>query len=421
MTVSTAEAAHFVLGLALMLGSAHGMGALFRMSRQPAVVGEIVGGLVLGPSVLGMLLPEFHGLVFGHAGTSGAMLGAISQLGLLLLMFCSGVDVGTAFPRGQRVTTVLVTLSGTLLPFLVGLLVVQQIEVQQFLGGARSRTAFVLVFAAAIAVTSIPVIARIFLDLGILDTNFARIVIGAAVIEDVALYVILGIALSIAGAATGSAFGLPAILELHGASTSAFGYHVVVNFGFITLASTAGPWLLTRARLGKVADGTLVLVVLLATCSLGLWLGVALIYSAFVVGIAVGAVCRDSGSLRSIREFAFAFLVPVYFASVGASLDLVHHFEPTLFFLFLVGACAVKASSVYLGARLAGESRVGAGNIAVAMNARGGPGIVLASVAYNAGVIAETFYVVLVLLAIVTSLMAGAWLDFVVRNKWALR
>ena len=111
----------------------------------------------------------------------------------------------------------------------------------------------------------------------------------------------------------------------------------------------------------------------------------------------------------------------MYFAIVGLQLDLVRHFDPVFFVWFLVFACAAKAASVYLGARLGGEGRRGARNLAVATNARGGPGIVLASVAYSAGIIGQEFYACLVMLAIVTSLLAGSWLGRVVRSRQPLR
>jgi len=421
MNPSSADIARFVLGLAALLLMAHGGGALFRKARQPAVIGEILGGLMLGPSVLGLVLPDVQRTLFGAAGTPATMLGAVSQLGLLLMMFCSGVEVRNVFPREQRLTTLCIVLAGTLLPFVAGLAIVDSMDIQRLLGGAGSRPAFVLVFAVAIAVTSIPVIARILFDLGILDTDFARIVMGAAVVEDVALYVVLGIALSIAGTSAAGAFGLPAILGLEGTSGVALGYHLVANIGFITLASTLGPRLMACLETAGRGGGVLAPLALLTICGAGLWLGVSLVYGAFVAGIVVGSRLGRAPSVDAMCEFSFVFFIPIYFAGVGASLDLVRHFEPALFFLLLFGACAIKASSVYLGARLAGESPPAARNLAVAMNARGGPGIVLASVAYEAGVIAEIFYVVLVLLAIVTSLMAGAWLDLVVRRNWALR
>ena len=111
---------------------------------------------------------------------------------------------------------------------------------------------------------------------------------------------------------------------------------------------------------------------------------------------------------------------PLYFAVVGLRLDLAHHFDPLFFLAFLICACLAKSLSCYAGARLAGEDRFGARNLAVALNARGGPGIVLASVAYDAGIINAAGYTTLVLLAIVTSQAAGAWLEYVLRKGWPL-
>src|SRR5581483_4959710 len=123
------------------------------------------------------------------------------------------------------------------------------------------------------------------------------------------------------------------------------------------------------------------------------------------------------GAVVSLTQFAFAFFIPIYFAVVGLQLDLLHGF-PVLFFLgYLAFACAVKAVSVYAGARVGGQRHTSAVNLAVAMNARGGPGIVLASVAYGAGIINQSFYAVLVLLAIITSLVAGSWLARVPREQ----
>jgi Kef-type K+ transport system membrane component KefB len=147
------------------------------------------------------------------------------------------------------------------------------------------------------------------------------------------------------------------------------------------------------------------------------FLGVTPLLGAFVAGMSASVVTEDrSGGREAIKNFSFAFFIPVYFAIVGLRLDLVKHFDLLFFLFFLVFACAIKALSVYAGARLAGETRFASTNLAVAMNARGGPGIVLASVAFDAGIINESFYAALVMLAVVTSLFAGSWLDRVVRD-----
>ena len=116
-----------------------------------------------------------------------------------------------------------------------------------------------------------------------------------------------------------------------------------------------------------------------------------------------------------------AVFIPIYFALVGFKLDLIHHFDAVFFFEFLAFACVIKSISIFVGAKAAGETNSAALNLAAALNARGGPGIVLASVAYEAAIINENFFAILVLLAVVTSLIAGSWLGYAVRSGADLR
>ena len=117
------------------------------------------------------------------------------------------------------------------------------------------------------------------------------------------------------------------------------------------------------------------------------------------------------GNATCLRASRFGFFIPIYFAIIGIQLDLIHHFNVVFFLGFLAFACVAKAASVYLGARLSRENKFMSASLAIAMNARGGPGIVLASTAYAAGIINQTFFVSLVMLSIVTSLAAGSWLE----------
>jgi Kef-type K+ transport system membrane component KefB len=163
--------------------------------------------------------------------------------------------------------------------------------------------------------------------------------------------------------------------------------------------------------------------VLFVVTGLALSIGVAPVFGAFAAGIVAGTAQGDRavGARRGIADFAFAFFIPIYFAIVGLQLDLIHRFDLPFFLLLLVLASAAKATSVYVGARAAGDGHVAARNLAVALNARGGPGIVLASVARDAGIINDEFYSSLVMLAIATSLAAGAWLERMVRTGSPLR
>jgi Kef-type K+ transport system membrane component KefB len=144
-------------------------------------------------------------------------------------------------------------------------------------------------------------------------------------------------------------------------------------------------------------------------------LDVNLVFAAFLAGFAVSRK-RLGDALETISRFSFALFIPVYFALVGYRLIFDKTFSITMLLIFLAGACVLKLISVALGARLAGFRGLDVVNLAVATNARGGPGIVLASVAYEAGIISAAFYTTLVLVAVLTSQAAGAWLEFVLRK-----
>jgi Kef-type K+ transport system membrane component KefB len=252
-------------------------------------------------------------------------------------------------------------------------------------------------------------------------------VIATAVIDDLVLYMVLAVALSMVSAG-GTAHGLAALLAIDPASHWSAIVHVAATAAVIAATLLVGPYFwrsVGRVRRGAPADGAVLPhVVFLAIVSGSCWLlAVNPMFGALVGGMVAGQALRRSGGTRprSLERTAGTFFVPLYFALVGARLDLVHHFDAVYFVAFLAFACVVKALSIYAGARASGEPHSAALNLAVALNARGGPGIVLAAVSFDAGIINENFYAILVLTAIVTSLAAGSWLGHVVRHGVPLR
>ncbi|MFR9787913.1 cation:proton antiporter [Streptomyces sp. MB22_4] len=421
MSLEAAEVAHLLLALVLLLTAAHLGGQLFARLRQPQVIGEIAGGLVLGPTVLGQFAPGAWHWLFPASGATSYVLGAFYQLGMLLLVYLTGTELRARRRAGGRRTIAYAAVSGLALPFAFGLAVASAVHTDGLTGPNGSPAALALVFGMAVAVTSVPVISRIMLDLGILRTLFARIVLAVAVVEDILLYVVLAIVLGMAQARGADAYGLWASYG-SGELPPTVAYFTVVPLLFLALSLWLGPRLLERLarsranvleRRSPLAFRLVVLFLLCAACA---GLGIDPIFGALVAGMcAAGA--SGAGAERSeetLRQVSLGFFVPVYFAIVGIKLDLVRHFDPVFFCWFLALACLVKSASVWLGARLAGETSAAARNLAVAMNARGGPGIVLASVAFGAQIINENFFTSLVLLSIVTSQFAGFWLGRIV-------
>jgi Kef-type K+ transport system membrane component KefB len=162
--------------------------------------------------------------------------------------------------------------------------------------------------------------------------------------------------------------------------------------------------------------------VLLAYCAAAGALKVSLVFAAFLAGFAVVHKKRRlfADALEAIGKVAFAFFIPVYFAIVGLKLDLVRGVSLWMIVGFIAATCLVKILSVSLAGRLAGFRGLDLLNLAITTNARGGPGIVLASVAFDAGIISPQFYTTLVVAAVVTSQAAGAWLEWVLRRGWPL-
>ncbi len=410
--MSNSELTSLLFVLLLLAGIAQLLGCLFVKIRQPKVIGEILAGILLGPAVLGRI-PFIEHLI-DSAKHQGGTLDFVYWLGLLLLMFLSGAEMRQLFTREERREVGWLTIVGTGLPFALGLIFGPWLIRPSLAGPNGSRVSLIIVLAVGVAVTSVPVVSKIFADLNILHTRFARLVLGVAVLEDIVLWLALAIATAVAGKAA-----------LNPAKMS---YHLIATTGFFVLGLTIAPRIVKRvnkSRFNLFAQQSptgYALAVLLTYCVVAGVLDVSLVFAAFLAGFAVVHKKKQifAGALDAIGKVAFAFFVPVYFAIVGLKLDLVRGLSWGMLFAFLVGSCLIKIVSVSLASRFAGFRGLDLINLAITTNARGGPGIVLASVAFEAGIISPAFYTTLVLAAVLTSQAAGAWLDFVLRKGWPL-
>ncbi|KQV19529.1 MULTISPECIES: cation:proton antiporter [unclassified Kitasatospora] len=420
--MSDTDLFRLLVSLTVLLLAAHFMGRLFTRFRQPPVIGEILGGLFFGPSLFGLIAPQAQAWLFPKAGPAFSGLTLIYQLGTLLLMFLAGIQMRAVFSRQDSRAVGIIAVVGMVVPFGCGLFLVRAVDLSTFMGRAGDRTALMLVIACAVAITSIPVISRIMMDLGIADTAFARVVLSVAVLEDIVLNVVIAITLGMVAHGRQDTFGASALLGV-GSGYGSAAYHALVSVVFFGLVATVGTVVRRILAVGPRAKDedrptsriAVQLSLVLAAAGSCLFLGITPMYGAFVVGLMAGwgrpPGAAGSEPAKAISGFATGFFIPVYFAVVGLKLDLVHSFAPLFTLLFIVFACVVKAASVYAGARWARRSPADSVNLAVAMNARGGPGIVLATLSYDAGIISATLFTTLVLTAVITSLMAGSWLE----------
>lgn len=410
--MSNSDLTSILFILLLLVGLAQMLGYFAVKLRQPKVVGEILAGIVLGPALIGRL-PLTAGLMKATQ-QQGNILNFLYWLGLLLLMFLSGAETRQLFTREERKEVGWLTIVGTGIPFLLGLAFAPWLIRPSLFGPNSSRISLTIVLAVGVAVTSVPVVSKIFADLKILHTRFARLVLGVAVLEDIVLWLALAVATAMAG---------KQMLDPKHIS-----YHLLSTVGFFVLGLTIVPRAVKRinkSRFNVMAKHSPVgyaLAVLLGYCVVAGAIDVSLVFAAFLAGFAVVHKKRRlfADALEAIGKVSFAFFIPLYFAIVGLKLDLVRGFSLAMLAAFLIGSCVIKILSVSLAGRLAGFRGLDLVNLAITTNARGGPGIVLASVAFDAGIISATFYTTLVLAAVLTSQFAGAWLDYVLRRGWPL-
>lgn len=404
------ELIRLLTALLALLVSSQVMGGLFQRAQQPRVIGEIVGGVLLGPMVLGTLWPAAFGFLFHLEPALQKPMGFVFSLGLLLLMFASGLE-SHAFHAGREWKAVAwLSGLGIAIPMAAGWGVATTFDLTRFHGAEATPGRFAMILALATAITAIPVIAKIMLDLGMASTAFARVVLGVAFVEDVLLWVLLSLTLGLGHAASRG----PLEHALAVGATLAF-FTGCMAFGHRTydfLAPRAW-WPITNAHPATGPVVMLLLVVLGAHV-----LGINPIFGGFLAGrIVASATTIDEATRDQLRGLAFGLFIPVFFAGVGLRIDLRAGFDLAACAAFMAFAVAVKVLATQLAGRCAGLPPRPTFHLAIALNARGAMGVVLATIAYDAQLVNATSYAILVVVALLTSQVAGWWLFRVRRDR----
>jgi Kef-type K+ transport system membrane component KefB len=408
ITLSSLELTRFFFAMVLLLFTAHSFGFLFYEAKFPRVIGEIFGGLLLGPTFLGYFRPIAENWVFSAFPSEGALISVISYFGLVLLMFISGFEVQRSFSKQDRKIAISFLLGATVIPFVIGVLTPFVYNFAPYSGSNGNMLSLAIIVGIGVSVTSIPVISKIFIDLRIMDTRFAKIVLAIATVEDVIQFGALAIATGIGASAS--------------ASLSLVVFTALLTIAFFAAALLGLPRLIRYIIASRVNvlinthPARYALFLCFSLVALASLLNVNIIFGAFLAGIAIGMMPEEIFTLAKaqIKSISLALFTPIYFTVVGLKLDLI-------FFLgFLLFSTALKGGGALAVGRIIKQKRLASLNFAIALNARGGPGIVLATVAFDLGLISETFFVALVLTAIVTSLIAGFWLRYVKKRGWDL-
>ena len=379
------EAGKILLELFVIFAAAKLAGELFERMRQPAVIGELVAGIVLGPSVLGLV-------------RSGPVQETMSTLGVVVLLFAVGLETRASdlFKVGK--TALLVAVVGVIVPFAVGFGYLSLL-------GQPARTA--LFVGAALVATSVGITARVLSDAGLISTRQARIILAAAVIDDILGLLVLA-AVSGIGSSSGPDLGH---LSLVLAMAAAFvGFQMVVTPRLVSRNSH----LVDRLRVGN-APLVVSLAVLLGLSALAESVGLAAIVGAFLAGMAF-AETGDRWSLEVQTRPIADFLVPFFFVVVGSRVDVRLLAHPAVVAPGVVLAVLAVASKVIgCGIGALGEGRLSALAVGVGMVPRGEVGLIVASVGLATGLVPGAVYAMVVLVTVVTTVLAPPLMPAVFR------
>jgi Kef-type K+ transport system membrane component KefB len=395
-----------LLQLAGVLGLARALSEVMRRLKQPAVIGELLAGILLGPTVLGHYLPALATAVFPPTTRQFHLLEAISWIGMVLLLLLTGLETDLRVMRSLGRAAVSVSVGGMLVNFTIGGLLGWYLPAQ-YLAMPGSRPVFAAFLATALAITAMPVVAKILIDLGLVRRNIGVLILSAGVLDDTTGWLVLSV---IAGIASAGAFSAPDLaLTLLGLVV----YLLLMRWAVYPLFGWLLRYVNERVQLAG-ADVTLILVFTFLSAAATEAIGIHAVFGAFAMGLLVRQVPRvRESSLHALETFALSALSPVFFAFVGLKTDLWSLSGWGLPLLVIGLAVAGKLIGCYGGARFGGLPHWDALAIGFGMNARGAMGLVVALIGLSLGLLNAEMYSTIVLVAVVTSFMAPLLLRLV--------
>ncbi|HEV3416973.1 MAG TPA: cation:proton antiporter [Pirellulales bacterium] len=389
---------------------------LFRKLRQPGVVGEIVAGLVLGPSVLGYLWPQAEAAIFHPqvAGVDPQLIDVVlrwvfmmlAQLGLVFLLFLIGLEFDFSHLRRHSRAAIAISATGVALPFVLGLalapLLLPNIEPHPD-GGPVSPLGFALFLGTALSITAIPVLGRMMLELGINRSQLGAVTISAAAVDDATGWILLS---TVAAIVAGN-FAVGGVMLRIGL-TAAFAIGMVFLARPLLLKWATAAMRRGEGDLGLNDLAVLLAIVLVASIATNL-IGIFAVFGAFITGAVLSSHHEFREAItRRLRDFMTVFFLPIFFTYTGLRTEVgsLHSIGMWLLCATVVAAAiAGKLLGCGIAARVSGFALRESACIGIMMNTRGLVELIVINLGYEMRVIPKSVFCMLVLMALVTTIM----------------
>jgi Kef-type K+ transport system membrane component KefB len=400
-----------LLALVVVILTARAVGALFGWLRQPPVIGEVIAGILLGPSLFGRVAPEASSYIFRPEILPA--LGVLAQIGVILFIFLVGMELDTDLIRERSRTAATISVASMTTAFALGAILALWLY-PRLSSSDVPFSLFALFLGLAMSVTAFPVLVRILTDRGIQKTEVGALAISCASVDDVAAWCLLAFVSSVSGARFAGAWST-----------------VGLTLGYVVLMIVvARPLMRTlvfrQERLGVSTQTSLGLMVLaMLTSALATeWIGIHALFGAFLLGAVIphdSRLAREIG--RKLQDFVVVLFLPIFFAFTGlrTELHLVRGIEQWgMCIAITLVACLGKLGGTTVGSRMSGFDWRDSVALGALMNTRGLMELIVLNVGLDQGVISSTLFSMMVVMAVVTTLAAGPVLDVLARRPPAV-
>lgn len=390
----------FATELILLLLIGRVLGELLNRIGQPALFGQLLAGVLLGPSVFGLLLPELRAVVFPDNKTLKSMIDAVSQIGILLLLLLTGMETNLALVRRRRRAVISSSLSGIAVPFACGVALAYALPAE-IIPPHENPLVTALFLGTALSISSVKIVAMTLMEIGVIRRDIGQLILATAILDDTIAWIMIAV---IAGVAAHGTIDLATI-----------GGSVALTALFLAASLAIGQRLVARLILWvndnmtiEVPVITAILVVMFSMALTTELIGVHTALGAFVAGILIGqAPILTEHIERELRGFIFAFFSPVFFAVAGLGMDLSTLMNPTLlgFTVAVILVASIgKFSGALAGGRLGGLTLRESLALATGLNARGSTEVIVATIGLSMGALSNQLYTMIVAMAVVTTM-----------------
>jgi Kef-type K+ transport system membrane component KefB len=386
------------LQVSLMLIAGKVLGETAKKLKQPTVIGEIIAGIILGPTVLGAVFPDIMHEVFPVSGASPLALHGLTSISIVLLLFVAGLEVELRMVLHQGIKAILTSSFGITTSFLLGfgacllLPVFLQVPTDKY-------WVYALFMGVALSITSLPVIARTLMDLGIFKSHVGMLIIAAAMLDDVIGWVAFSVILGMLQTNTETPVYVTVVATL---------LFTVITLTLVRrLLDRSLPWINHNLSFpGGILAFSITLAFLCGAFTEAI--GIHAIFGSFIVGIALGDSIHMSRRTKEIiHDFVNNIFAPLFFVSIGLKVNFIEGFDSSLVALILLLAMAGKIIGCSVGAKLGGFTMREALAVGSGMNARGAMGIILATLALQVQLIGQEIFIALVVMSLITSMLSG--------------